>query len=56
VSIATLKVWGRYTNYLTKMKNQEIPLITDKSNVGNFPQLIPDKILIGMGIPVDLMN
>jgi hypothetical protein len=43
-----LKVWGKYTNYINKVKNHEIPLAYDRSEV--------DKILVGIGIPVDLMG
>jgi len=43
-----LKVWGRYTNYGTKIRNEQIPIVDDKTNI--------DKLLIGMGIPVDMLN
>jgi centrosomal protein CEP104 len=46
--MAVLKVWGRYTNYFTKIKNEELEIVDNKSNV--------DKLLIGMGIPVDMLN
>lgn len=48
VSIGLLKVWGRYTNYGTKIRNEQIPIVDDKTNI--------DKLLIGMGIPVDMLN
>ncbi|KAL4438288.1 hypothetical protein ABPG74_009711 [Tetrahymena malaccensis] len=48
VSLSILKVWGRYTNYMSKIKNEELQLVDDKTNI--------DKILIGMGIPVDMIN
>lgn len=33
VSIATLKIWGRYTNYLAKIKNNEAPIIDQQSTI-----------------------
>lgn len=33
---------------MSRLKNEEIPLVDDKQNI--------DKLLIGMGIPVDLIN
>jgi len=47
VSIATLKLWGRKTAYFTRIKNEELPLTNSKSAI--------DKILIGLGVPVDLI-
>lgn len=47
VSIATLKLWGRKTAYFTRIKNEELPLTSNKAGI--------DKILIGLGVPVDLI-
>ena len=47
VSIANLKLWGRKTAYFTRIKNEEIPLTNNKTAI--------DKILIGLGVPVDLI-
>lgn len=33
---------------MSKIRNEEIPLVEDKTNI--------DKLLIGMGIPVDMIN
>lgn len=33
---------------MSKIKNEELPIVDDKSNI--------DKLLIGMGIPVDMIN
>ena len=34
VSIGTLKVWGKPTGYFTKIKNEQLPLTRDKSDIG----------------------
>lgn len=47
VSLSTVKIWGRKTAYFTRIKNEEIPLISNKGAI--------DKILIGLGVPVDLI-
>ena len=47
VSIATFKLWGRKTAYFTRIKNEELPVTNNKSAI--------DKILIGLGVPVDLI-
>jgi len=47
VSIGALKVWGRFSGYHHGVKNEENPLSKDNSEV--------EKVLIGMGIPLDLI-
>lgn len=47
VSLGVLKFWGRKTAYFTRISNKEIPLSQNKDPI--------DKILIGLGIPLDLI-
>ena len=47
VSLASFKLWGRKTAYFTRIKNEELPITNNKSAI--------DKILIGLGVPVDLI-
>ena len=47
VSVGALKIWGRFSGYHHGVKNEEIPLTKDNSEV--------EKVLIGMGIPLDLL-
>jgi centrosomal protein CEP104 len=47
VSLSVLKFWGRKTAYFTQIKNEQIPLISNNDAI--------DKILIGLGVPVDLI-
>ena len=47
VSIGCLKVWGRPTEYYSRLKNETLPVTNDKSQV--------DKILISIGLPLDLI-
>jgi len=47
ISIGALKVWGRFSGYHHGVKNDENPLSKDNSEV--------EKVLIGMGIPLDLI-
>lgn len=47
VSLASLKLWGRKTAYFTRIKNEELPSTSSKAAI--------DKILIGLGIPLDLI-
>jgi len=47
VSIGAFKVWGRVTGYDKGIKNEQIPLVRDKDSV--------DKVLIGLGVPLDLL-
>ncbi|EGR30972.1 hypothetical protein IMG5_119870 [Ichthyophthirius multifiliis] len=48
VCLKTLKIYGRYTNYLSKINNNEIYEDSNKDNV--------DKLLIGLGIPIDMIG
>ena len=43
-----MKIWGKHTATLSRIKNEEIPLKEDKTTI--------DKLLIGMGIPIDLLG
>ena len=64
VSIATLKIWGANRHYLSGVKNEQIPQVGNIDIIGFLFQnffiliffLLLDKLLIGLGVPVDQLN